>query len=221
MAAPEVDMDEEDEEEGIPQGFLDSIPSAAIDQTEESHLDKDDSEMFTSDQPSSSSTEPLAPKPRRKPTISHWSLSPSSHDQGEATSRENQPPPSYCQANGPASSPLSGEMSVDGFGRPSDPGHNQGGRPGVSRQPGVDAASDQFVLATKGPGDSLGLTSLIPPKDGACPTWQANARTATERLVSLYPELESAMKSIVVQQETDLKVAEALRELRLQVAANK
>ena len=130
-----------------------------------------------------------------------------------------------------------------------------------------------LILAVKGPGDSLGLTSLAPNQpasevgagapagvsaptsptgaaagvprplpplgrstDGGClgrasgdhrPTWRANVRARGEvvafmanmdniqRLVQLHPELAATMKHMATQQETDLMVSEALRQLRL------
>ncbi len=62
------------------------------------------------------------------------------------------------------------------------------------------------------------------------PTWQAHVRARgevvafraelarVERLACEYPELGSAMRHLARQQETDLLVAEALRQLRLVTA---
>ncbi len=98
------------------------------------------------------------------------------------------------------------------------------------------------VLAIKTAGEGLGLPSLSAP--GAAPArrpaavsgprsslerhrWKAYARARGAvtvfrarlgdllKLVEAHPEMEPAVKQIVTQQETDLMVAEAMRELRL------
>mmetsp|Transcript_35580 Transcript_35580/g.79024 ORF Transcript_35580/g.79024 Transcript_35580/m.79024 type:complete len:994 (+) Transcript_35580:258-3239(+) len=87
---------------------------------------------------------------------------------------------------------------------------------------------NSLVVGVKGPGDSLGLASLSPKKpEDPVPTWRANVRARGEvgcfmaevdtihDVLQRHPELESAMRNIAVQQETDFKVAEALRQLRL------
>jgi hypothetical protein len=109
------------------------------------------------------------------------------------------------------------------------------------------------LLATKGPGESIGLPCLSrrsapdgAAAGGAAPSalagsamsadacaqlaalrWACYARARGEvtvftaraadllRLVDSYPEMEPAVQQIVTQQETDLMVAEAMRQLRL------
>lgn len=93
------------------------------------------------------------------------------------------------------------------------------------------------LLAVKGPGDSLGVP-LLPcssqnssrrsSSSGSCDRrWKvsvlARGRTTVftarleelAKLVQAHPEMESAVKQIVTQQETDMMVAEAMRQLRL------
>jgi CRP-like cAMP-binding protein len=92
------------------------------------------------------------------------------------------------------------------------------------------------VLAVKGPGDSLGVP-LVPGSSNAGNSgssrtrserrWKVSVRARSdvklfrarcddlERLVEAHPEMESAVKQIVTQQETDMMVAEAMRQLRL------
>lgn len=82
------------------------------------------------------------------------------------------------------------------------------------------------VLAVKGPGDSLGVP-LVPGSRAPDRQWKVSVRARgdvtvfsarledLERLVEAHPEMESAVKQIVTQQETDMMVAEAMRQLRL------
>jgi CRP-like cAMP-binding protein len=96
------------------------------------------------------------------------------------------------------------------------------------------------VLAIKGPGDSLGVP-LIPGSSSNSGgggsnsssrlrerRWKVSVRARSDgvklfrarlddlaRLVEAHPEMESAVKQIVTQQETDMMVAEAMRQLRL------
>lgn len=99
------------------------------------------------------------------------------------------------------------------------------------------------LLAVKGPGDSLGVP-LLPPHSqqqtgaaarssssagggGSERRWKvsvlARGRTTVftarleelAKLVEAHPEMESAVRHIVTQQETDMMVAEAMRQLRL------
>lgn len=94
----------------------------------------------------------------------------------------------------------------------------------------------RIVIAVKGPGDSLGLlhrpskrqSAASPSGTGARaahPVWRASAaaRTRVEALrasvaalsalVWEHPELASAVRSMAEQQHTDMRVAEALRQL--------
>lgn len=85
----------------------------------------------------------------------------------------------------------------------------------------------QLILAVKGPGECLGLTSLSPQQAMQQPVWMASVRARGQvlafkarvedirQLVRQHPEVEPAVKQIVVQQETDLMVAEAMRQLRI------
>lgn len=102
-----------------------------------------------------------------------------------------------------------------------------------------DSASSQPTackfLAVKGPGDSLGGPlahtdssttggSNRQPQDRR---WRVHVRARgdvivfttkladLQKLVEAHPEMESAVKQIVTQQETDMMVAEAMRQLRL------
>jgi hypothetical protein len=85
------------------------------------------------------------------------------------------------------------------------------------------------VLAVKGPGDSLGVP-LVPggsSRRSSERRWKVSVRARSDvklfrarcddlgRLVEAHPEMESAVKQIVTQQETDMMVAEAMRQLRL------
>lgn len=89
------------------------------------------------------------------------------------------------------------------------------------------------VLAVKGPGDSLGVP-LVPGSSSSGSSrrshdrrWKVSVRARSDvklfrarlddlaRLVEAHPEMESAVKQIVTQQETDMMVAEAMRQLRL------
>lgn len=106
-------------------------------------------------------------------------------------------------------------------------------------RPPVDGAK---LLAVKGPGDSLGVPLLPAPNtnnsnsngsssrrsSAACERrWKvsvvARGRAVVftarledlARLVEAHPEMEGAVKQIVTQQETDMMVAEAMRQLRL------
>lgn len=88
------------------------------------------------------------------------------------------------------------------------------------------SVNGQLVLAVKGPGESLGLTSLS-QKPVQQPVWMASVRARGEvlafkarvedirQLVLQHPEVEPAVNQIVVQQETDMMVAEAMRQLRI------
>lgn len=93
------------------------------------------------------------------------------------------------------------------------------------------------LLAVKGPGDSLGVPLLPSTTSGSSRRsssgsgterrWKvsvvARGRTTVftarledlARLVEAHPEMEGAVKQIVTQQETDMMVAEAMRQLRL------
>ncbi|GBF96243.1 calcium calmodulin-dependent kinase [Raphidocelis subcapitata] len=88
-----------------------------------------------------------------------------------------------------------------------------------------DAAA---TLAVKGPGDSLGLPSLLQSEaEGGEHRWRAFCRARGEvtvfaaraadlrALAARDPEIEPAVAQISTQQETDMAVAEALRRLRL------
>jgi hypothetical protein len=93
------------------------------------------------------------------------------------------------------------------------------------------------LLSVKGPGDSLGVPQLPSKQAGAsrCSSigsvaerrWKvsvvARGRTTVftarledlAKLVEAHPEMEGAVQQIVTQQETDMMVAEAMRQLRL------
>jgi hypothetical protein len=89
------------------------------------------------------------------------------------------------------------------------------------------------VLAVKGPGDSLGVAVVPGSSNGGGSRnrserrWKVSVRARSNvklfrarlddlaRLVEAHPEMESAVKQIVTQQETDMMVAEAMRQLRL------
>lgn len=99
------------------------------------------------------------------------------------------------------------------------------------------------LLAVKGPGDSLGVPLLPAASTQNCSSGgggnPARRASAVERrwkvsvaargraivftarledlakLVESHPEMEGAVKQIVTQQETDMMVAEAMRQLRL------
>jgi hypothetical protein len=89
------------------------------------------------------------------------------------------------------------------------------------------------VLAVKGPGDSLGVPLIPGSSNGGSSNrarerrWEVSVRARSNvklfrarlddlaRLVEAHPEMESAVKQIVTQQETDMMVAEAMRQLRL------
>eukprot|EP00878_Enallax_costatus_P009559 GHUV01009989.1.p2 GENE.GHUV01009989.1~~GHUV01009989.1.p2 ORF type:complete len:143 (+),score=49.47 GHUV01009989.1:1910-2338(+) len=91
------------------------------------------------------------------------------------------------------------------------------------------------LLAVKGPGDSLGVP-LAPTNSSNTGgmnrqprerRWRVHVRARgdvivfttkladLQKLVEVHPEMESAVKQIVTQQETDMMVAEAMRQLRL------
>lgn len=81
------------------------------------------------------------------------------------------------------------------------------------------------VLAVKGPGESLGLPKL--QLGTGQHTWKAHVRARSEvvafvarvddlvALVERHPEVEKAVQEMVVQHETDMMVAEAMKSLRL------
>jgi hypothetical protein len=93
------------------------------------------------------------------------------------------------------------------------------------------------LLAVKGPGDSLGVPLLPSPCQPGDSSSRRNSATDRRwkvsvvsrgrsvvftarladlaRLVESHPEMEGAVKQIVTQQETDMMVAEAMRQLRL------
>lgn len=86
---------------------------------------------------------------------------------------------------------------------------------------------ERQVLAVKGPGDSLGLPSLLEARDheehrwrvfcrarGAVTAFAARVRDL-QLLVVHHPEMEPAVQQIAMQQETDMAVAEAMRRLRI------
>eukprot|EP00882_Tetradesmus_deserticola_P008723 GHRQ01009199.1.p1 GENE.GHRQ01009199.1~~GHRQ01009199.1.p1 ORF type:complete len:243 (+),score=92.16 GHRQ01009199.1:827-1555(+) len=86
------------------------------------------------------------------------------------------------------------------------------------------------VLAVKGPGDSLGVP-LVPGSSSGGRAherrWKVSVRARSDvklfrarlddlaRLVETHPEMESAVKQMATQQETDMMVAEAMRQLQL------
>eukprot|EP00879_Flechtneria_rotunda_P016543 GHRR01017312.1.p1 GENE.GHRR01017312.1~~GHRR01017312.1.p1 ORF type:complete len:426 (+),score=183.95 GHRR01017312.1:923-2200(+) len=89
------------------------------------------------------------------------------------------------------------------------------------------------VVAVKGPGDSLGVP-LVPGSAGSSSSshvrdrrWRVSVCACSSttvfcakledlsKLAEVHPEMETAVKQIVVQQETDMMVAEAMRQLRL------
>jgi len=82
------------------------------------------------------------------------------------------------------------------------------------------------MLATKGPGDSLGLPFLM-RSGGQDPRWRVFCRARGEvtvftarakdlqQLATQHPEIEPTVQAIATQQETDMAVADALRRLRL------
>lgn len=94
------------------------------------------------------------------------------------------------------------------------------------------------LLAVKGPGDSLGVP-LLPSTQAQGASRRSNSGSTAERrwkvsvvargcttvftarledlakLVEAHPEMEGAVQQIVTQQETDMMVAEAMRQLRL------
>ncbi|GFR39852.1 hypothetical protein Agub_g349 [Astrephomene gubernaculifera] len=86
-----------------------------------------------------------------------------------------------------------------------------------------------LIVASKGPGDSLGFAGMAPggPEPGRQPVWSANVRARTQvtafaarieslhKLARAHPQVEPLLQQIAVQQETDLAVAEAMRSLRL------
>eukprot|EP00955_Chlamydomonas_euryale_P094037 364824-Chlamydomonas_euryale.AAC.2 len=101
----------------------------------------------------------------------------------------------------------------------------------VPPRPQGDASNRQLRIsvAVKGPGDSLGVLPMVWPAAGTPaqpqPEWHAGARARTRtvalcasvssllELVQRQPELSPALRSIAEQQQTDLRVAEALRQL--------
>lgn len=97
----------------------------------------------------------------------------------------------------------------------------------ASHQQPDGAWSDQRqLLGVKGPGDSLGLPSLLhsPSRDhkwrafcrarGPVTVFTARVRDL-QQLAAEHPEFEPAVQEIATQQATDMAVAEALRRLRL------
>lgn len=96
------------------------------------------------------------------------------------------------------------------------------------------AAGPVKLLAVKGPGESLGVPLALnsDSNHGSSwqqrePRWRVHVRTRgsvtlfttklddLKKLVEAHPEMESAVKQIVTQQETDMMVAEAMRQLHL------
>jgi CRP-like cAMP-binding protein len=81
-------------------------------------------------------------------------------------------------------------------------------------------------LAVKGPGDSLGLPSLL-EGCGSEHKWRVFCRARDDvtvfaarvadlqQLAARHPEIETAVQQIATQQETDMAVAEAMRRLRI------
>ncbi|KAI8475025.1 MAG: kinase-like domain-containing protein [Monoraphidium minutum] len=116
---------------------------------------------------------------------------------------------------GRASVALIGEVLTAGGGRP------RGGAPGGAR-----LEDGRQTLGLKGPGDSLGLPSLLQSRSKEH-RWRAfcRARGAVtvfaarvcdlQALVAQHPEMEPAVQQIATQQETDMAVAEAMRRLRI------
>ncbi|KAG2495613.1 hypothetical protein HYH03_006213 [Edaphochlamys debaryana] len=88
-----------------------------------------------------------------------------------------------------------------------------------------------LIVAIKGPGDSLGFAGMLPNSagggSGGQPVWSASVRARTQvtafaasigslhSLAKSHPQVEPLLQQMVVQQETDLAVAEAMRALRL------
>lgn len=119
-----------------------------------------------------------------------------------------------------AATPAADESAEEGSPRPQK---QPAGPPAGAGGPPTRPASTTGGLAAGGPSTGKDAGG----GNGSVPTWRANVRTRGEvvafkadvhnirRLVATYPELEPAMKHIAVQQETDLMVAEALRQLRL------
>jgi hypothetical protein len=133
-------------------------------------------------------------------------------------------PPLLCNLHLPRSAGSTDIMMLSDVLAPWDSSIRELGSPG-----GVK------LLAVKGPGDSLGVP-LLPSlsQDGSSRRnsatdrrWKVSvvsrgrsvvftARLADlARLVESHPEMEGAVKQIVTQQETDMMVAEAMRQLRL------
>jgi CRP-like cAMP-binding protein len=83
------------------------------------------------------------------------------------------------------------------------------------------------LLAVRGPGHSFGLPSLAPGMEQRQHVWRASVRargpvtvfvakvSELRRLVEQRPELAECVRQMVMQQETDMMVAEAMRQLRL------
>lgn len=83
------------------------------------------------------------------------------------------------------------------------------------------------LLAVRGPGHSFGLCSLQPGMAHTQHVWRASVRargpvtvfvakvSELRALVQRRPELEGCVRQMVMQQETDMMVAEAMRQLRL------
>ncbi len=89
------------------------------------------------------------------------------------------------------------------------------------------AAPQRRLLAVRGPGHSFGLPGLRPGAEQQQHVWRASVRargpvtvfvarlSELRRLVEQRPELEASVRQMVMQQETDMMVAEAMRQLRL------
>lgn len=110
-------------------------------------------------------------------------------------------------------------------------GSSWSGQPPSTSSCSTALPRQQRLLAVKGPGDSLGLPSKVTanlkePSRGDF-QWQVAVRARgavtlfmakasdLAKLVEAHPEMEQAVKQIVTQQETDMMVAEAMRQLQL------
>ena len=114
------------------------------------------------------------------------------------------------------------------------PGSAPGAVGGLAGAGAGDWDDERRTLAVKGPGDSLGLPSLMDARGGADAAagrrWRVFCRargavtvfTARARdliaLAASDPEAEPAVQQLATQQETDMAVAEAMRRLRLAAA---
>ena len=114
---------------------------------------------------------------------------------------------------------------------PSGSGSSWSGQPPSTSSCSSALPRQQRLLAVKGPGDSLGLPSKVTANlkefSRGDFQWQVAVRARgavtlfmakvsdLAKLVEAHPEMEQAVKQIVTQQETDMMVAEAMRQLQL------